>query len=277
MMLQKYTGRNMDETELAKNFGALLKNLPPKHAREYTQGLTLDENTIIQKLISDDILNVKIKMQYGDGKTKTHTGIRVQSKDYLKALIFLDYYSTVLDESMSACENAVTLAIKIRELTQKESHDKMISELNLETVVLETGLVAQQRFSENPDYSQPDNITMISDITRRYNQNNAFIGSAHPRKSEPYYQAIGLRMVEMVSPERRRYLDDVISRSDLGAVIFTDGVLEVLKNRETIELTEQYLLENKLKASIHALSAIRDEASLERLGNAIRRDYHERD
>jgi len=257
----------MDETERAKTIGTLLKNLPVKHTREYTQGLTLDENTFLQKLISEDVLTAKIKMQHEDGKTRTHAGIRVKSENYLKALVFVDYNSTVLDESTSICENLITLAIKVRELKHKEDSDKIVLDLNLETVVLETGLIAQQRSSESPDSSQPNN------ITRRYNQNNAFIGNSPLRNIEPYYQALGLRIVEMVSPERRQYLDDVTSRLDLGAVIFTDCVLGVLKDQETIDLIEKDLSENKLKASISAFYAIRNEATVERLSDAIKEGY----
>lgn len=255
------------ETERAKNIGTLLKNLPQKHAREYTQGLTLDENTMLQKLVSEEILTAKIKMQHSDGKTRPHTGIRVESKDYLKASIFVDYYSTVLDETISVCEGLITLAIKVRELSQAK--DRTILDLNLETVVIETGLVAQQRSSESPESGQ------LGNITQRYDQSNTFVAENPSRKIEPYYQAIGLRIVEMVSPERRCYLDDVNSRSDLGAVIFTECVLGVLQDQETIDLIEKGLAENKLKASVSALYALRNEASVERLGDAIRRNYND--
>lgn len=255
----------MDDTERARNVGTLLKNFSSKHTREYAQGLTLDENTILQKLVSEGILTARINMKHKDGKTRTHTGIRVESESYLKALIFLDYYSTVVDESMSACNYLITLAIKLRELSQESGN--LVLDLNLETVVLEVGLVAQQRYSESPNSSQPDN------IAQRYIHNNAFIGNAHLRKIEPYYQAIGLRVVEMLSPERRQYFDGVANRSDLEAVIFTDCVLGVLKNQQTIDLIKQDIPENKLKASITALDAIRKEATLERLRTAIKGGY----
>ena len=54
----------MDEMKLAEKVGTLLKNLPQKHSREYSQGLTLDENSIIQKLISEDVLTAKIKFYW---------------------------------------------------------------------------------------------------------------------------------------------------------------------------------------------------------------------
>lgn len=186
---------------LAERIGLLLKNLPELHDREYTVGFNMHENTFFRKLVSDALLE---------------KGVRVKPADYFKALLFLDYFSGVLEDDYKVCDNLVTISKKLREDEKASGKNTNASYLNIETVVEEAGLCAAER--EAGFYSSKPRLKAIR---KMYDSCNAKVdfGSPSIRKGEPYYEAIGLKVCELVSEKRRNMLENAASRAEVLALV----------------------------------------------------------
>ena len=85
--------------DLATRVGTLVKNLPELHDVEYKVVYNLHENTFFQKLISEKVLK----------------DVRVRPVDYFKALVFLTYFTGVIEEDYTVCENLVKISKALRE------------------------------------------------------------------------------------------------------------------------------------------------------------------
>ena len=250
--------------KLAKDIGTLVKNLPDLHEREFKQGLTIDQNTVLQKFVSEDLLTVKVQVKHSDGAVLPHTGIRVESENYLKAMVFLQYFTNVLEEDTGICSNLIELAIRIREQDSAKAEEySKSSSLSLSSVVIEAGLYSKQRIAQGTNETTPEK------IIKRYKTKNMYVLEGAVRRSDPYYQEIGRRFIDMVDPKRRKYFEKINSRLDIQATIFTDCVLSVIDDNSIKKIIEEQLSEDKVRASMTALYALRNYANIEKLKQSL--------
>jgi hypothetical protein len=241
-----------NKENLVTHVGTLMKNLPELHDIEFKVGFNLNENTFFQKLIQKDLLE---------------KGVRVKPVDYFRALGFLSYFTGVIEDDYNVCDNLVTISKKLREVEKKAGLDGEYAYVKLGTVVMEAGLCAQERGNEH--YSDP---LTIEAIRSRFENQGPIVdfGSENLRKADPYYIAMGHKVYDTVSEERREFLEGVSSRGDLIALIFSDCIMGVLDDKNYISNINQTLSgKNYFGASAAAMEGLRKEASLPKLESFI--------
>jgi len=242
-----------------KHVGEIVKNLMPLHDLEYKVVFNLHENTFFQRLVSKDVLEK----------------VRAKPEEYFKALIFLDYFSRVIDNDCSVCDNLENLSKALRDQERARNEDKGEkgpSYLTLETVVFETGLFAKEKLvkSGRKDIAKKEE----SEIKKRYLQEKPVdLSSPDSRKLDPFYEAIGEMVSSQVSDKLQPYLNSVKSRADIGAIVFADSVLSVLQDKVSIQEVQNKLAMNDCySASISALKALMKESSIPKIQSSIEKN-----
>jgi hypothetical protein len=242
-----------------EHLGAIVKNLMPLHDLEYKVVFNLHENTFFQKLVSKDVLE----------------RVRVKSADYFKALIFLDYFTRVINNNYSVCDNLENLSKALRDQERAKNEDKGekgISYLTLETVVFETGLFAKEKRLElgKVDITKKEE----NEIKKRYLQEEKVdLNSPDSRKLDPFYEAIGEMVSSQLSNKIKPYLIGVESRADIGAMVFTDSVLEILHDSASKqEIYNKLSLKDYSSASLSALKGLMKESSLSKIKLSIEKN-----
>jgi len=239
----------MNEVE---HLGALVKNMTDLHQREYKIRYNLHENLFFRKLVSPQVLDK----------------LRAKPLDYFKSLIFLDYYTRILsDNDFSACDNIETLSKAVRDIEREKgiaNAENGASYFKLETVVLETGMCFKQKHAQAGLSKIPKN--EITGARRRYQQDKISL----TRKIEPFYEGLGEMVKCQISEPMQRYIPGIKSRADLGALIFSDSVIAVIKNKKcTQEVVAMLECKDYLGASITALDYLASESSPERIKQSI--------
>jgi len=229
--------KKLTQDELASRIGLLLKNFPNNNDLEQTHGMGLHSNTFFQKIISAEIWK---------------KGCKIKPDDYYKGMVFVDYLATYLTDELNISSNLEELS---------DSAKKSLNEpyLPLEIVVLEAGLYAKEKPA---DYFDKKN---LGEMKKRYDAHNAKVdfSSGKLKKSEPFYDAIGLMTVELVKPENHECLAKVTERSQLKALIFTDSILDYLKDKGAKKNIQNYLDQgDHFTASIAAIDNLRKEVTL---------------
>lgn len=243
-------------TSEREHLGALIKNMDCLNDLEYKVVFNLPENIFFQKLVPKEILEK----------------VRVRPEDYLKALLFLDYFSRIILDNYTACNNLENLSRAIRdkerEKEQKEGlpdkWDRGSSYLSLDVVVLESGLCFQER-----QISEKRKTIDKQKIKRRYAKEKRFDPTA--RKLDPFYEGIGEMVYSKASDRMKKYFGSVSSRAEIGAVIFADSVLACLKDsRVEAEVCKRFDAGDYLEASMIALEHLAKGASLAKLSPLIK-------
>ncbi len=225
---------------LVERVGALIKNMPFKHSTEYKVQFNLQENTVFQKLISVDVIE---------------KGVRIKPEQYFRGLIFLTYFTDVIENDHQVCDNLVAISKNLREEEKKRNLNSSASYLEMDFVMLETGLGIH-------DHGDGHYIKEKTAIKARY---AACAGEISlDRQVDPYYVAIGKMVYDMVSDQHKSFLEKVCSRSELGALIFVDSILGVLKNADEKGVIEEHLSRCEyLGASIAAAEALGKGANID--------------
>ena len=223
---------------LAERVGALIKNMPFKHSTEYKVQFNLQENTVFQKLISVDVIE---------------KGVRIKPEQYFKGLIFLTYFTEVIENDPQVCDNLVAISKNLREEEKKRNINNSASYLEMDFVMLETGLGIH-------DHGDGHYTKEKTAIKARYAAGAGEISL--DRQVDPYYIAIGKMVYDMVSDQHKPLLEKVCSRSELGALIFVDSILGVLKNAD-----EKAQLEAKLNSGEYLGGSIAGAEALGRVAN----------
>ena len=234
--------------------GTLVKNLNPLHDLEYKTVFNLHENTFFQKLVSREVLE----------------RVRVKPIDYFKALMFLDYFTRIVEKDFAVCDNLERLSKAIRDEERKEGIDKGekgASYLNLETVVFEAGIWAKEKGISKKSFGKKE----IEEIRKRYQQEKQIGFDA--REPEPFYDGIGEMVCQQVGDKMKPYLIGTRSRADLGAIVFIDSILTFIEDK-SVEAAVYSKLESKdyFSASILALKQLIGEASLSKIKSAIEKN-----
>ena len=234
--------------DLATRVGTLVKNLPELHDVEYKVGFNLHENTFFQRIVSKELLK---------------KGVRVQPLDYFKALVFLDYFTGIIEDNHKVCDNLVAISKALRKDEKEAGENRGASYLNLSTVIAETGLYAKEK---------QDDLD-VDAVKSRYNSQPA-VDFDSAKKPDPYYKAMGAMVSALV--QRKELLENIASRADLGAVVFTDAVLGILKDPNyQSKVNEALAKKDYLNASLIALEGLSKEVSLEDIGSFIGDDKND--
>lgn len=249
--------------EERKHLGTIVKNLEPLHNLEYKVVFNIAENTFFQKLVSKEVLDK----------------VRIRPKDYLKSLLFLDYFSRVVANDYAVCDNLENISKAIRDKereeeqkTGKDSGESGASYLSLETAVYETGLWAKER---DLTIAKCKKKQIGAPIKQRYNHDKVVdLKSKDLRELDLFYEGIGEMVVQQLSDKIKKYSLGVSGRADIGALIFTDSVLTYLKDKTLANKILQDL-ENKkyYEASISALNSLAAEASLDNIKSSLENNH----
>jgi len=207
-----------------KHLGILIKNLPPLHDLEYRAVFSLHENTFFQKLVAKDVIEK----------------VRIKPVDYFKALVFLDFFSGVIAADYSPCQTLEDLSKLMRIEEKKQAKEEgreppeeedSISYLGLKTVVTEAGLWMNERAIKLN--TELVNKKLIADIKKRYDQEPVIdFTSPSTRASEPFYEGIGELVVNLASEPMRKYLVNTSRRADIGAIVFSEYVMQFFGDKK---------------------------------------------
>src|SRR3989344_1474848 len=240
--------------------GTLAKNFTSLHNLEYKVVFNLHENIFFQKLVSKEVLEK----------------VRVKPIEYMKSLLFLDYFSRIMQNNFSVCDNLERLSKAIREKEREEEQksgidkgDQGASYFSLETVVLETGLWARE--SRIKSKSKDLTKTEINQIKARYDKEEKVdLSSPITRKIEPYYEGIGEMILSQISDNMKPYIPGVESRADLGALVFSDYFVKFFDDKKTSsQIYAKLKSKDFLSASIIAYNRLGQEASIDKLKLAL--------
>ncbi len=238
--------------------GTLVKNFEPLHDLEFKVTFCLHENVFFQRLISKDV----------------QQRVRVRPVDYFKALIFLDYFSKVIDNDYAVCDNLENLSKALRDQERAKGEDKGEagpSYLNLETVVFETGIFAKEKqLKSRKEMTKKQE----AEVRKRYQQEKSVdLSDPNSRKPEPFYEAIGEMVISQLSDKTKPYMMGVKSRADLGALVFVDSVLSYFTDKQLEQdVTAELSKNNYFSASLTALKALAKVSSMDKIKSAIQKN-----
>jgi len=251
----------MKEADLVTRLGAMMKNMPNLHDLEFEIGFNLHSNTFFRKLIPAELL--------GEDK-----GVRIDSDSFYKGLVFLDYFCTVVQDSYKARDNLITISKKLRELERDLGVDKELSYLTLESVAGEAALCAIEK--GEAFYTEPK---ALDAIRKRYKAVNGDVDFASPaaRKPDPYFKAIGMMAYDVVSPGRRKHLEHVNGRADLGALVLIDCMIGQVKDKKAADDVKAAVEKHDyLTASLLALQGAARSITKEDVYKRIEDDFNKR-
>lgn len=244
------------EQELITKIGTLIKNSPDLHNLEYEVGINLHTTTFFQKTVSKKVLD---------------KGIRVKPVDYLKALVFLDYFTSVIEDDCRICDNIIEISKVLRKEPKdtdvKEDMSEDPSYLSLDTIVADAGLCAKEKGDDY--YSIEPN---IKNVRERYESLKETVDfkSGSIRKADLYYEAIGQMICDLVEEKTKPQLKEANSRIEVGAIVFTDSIMNILKDTNYRSKVNK-MLEDKeyFEASLTALDGLSKEISIENMQDYI--------
>ncbi len=236
---------------LEERIGTLIKNIPTMHETEYEVRFNLHENTFFKKLAPEEILGT----------------VRIKAVDYFKSIVFLSYFSRIIEGNYQICDNLVKISKAVRAEEKENGKDSGASYLPITAVVLETGL-----YSQGKNYSREK-----TNIKNRYSSNLSTVDLSNPtRQGEPYYEAIGKMVCDMVSDERKDYFNSVSSRREIEALVFTDCTLNVITDAKCKSKANNLLKKKDyFGASMAAFEGLRKEASLAALQSNLEKHMME--
>ena len=240
-----------NKQDLRSRIGTLVKNSPDLHNLEYQVGINLHTTTFFQKMVSKEVLE---------------KGVRIKPVDYFKALVFLDYFTTVIEDNYKLCDNLLTLSKTLRKQeTDKDVKDmgKDSSYLRFNLVVADAGLCAKEKgidyYSKEPH---------IKNVRKRYENLKYTVDfkSSSLRKVDPYYEAIGQMVCDLVDEKAQIQLKNVTSRIEVGAVMFTGSIFGMLKDANyKSKVNEALRRKDYFEASLSALDSLSKEISLSQI------------
>jgi hypothetical protein len=244
-----------------EHLGTLVKNFQPLHDLEYKVVFNLHENTFFQKLVSKEVLEK----------------VRVKPTDYMKSLLFLDYFSRILQNDFLVCDNLERLskAIRDKERIEEESGkvpnkgDLGASYFSLETVVIETGLYIRESRLKSTKMNLSKN-EQIQIRTRYEKEVQVNLKSPKTRSIEPFYEGIGEMVLCQFSDGASSFINGIKSRADLGALIFSDYVMNYLGDeRENKKIISKLKSNDYLNASLVAYNLLVEKVSLNKLKDSL--------
>ena len=198
----------IEEQKIIERLGLFMRNIPNEHEKEYKFGTSITNNTFFQKLVPIRIIENKFE---------------IKNDDYLRSLLFIDYLVNVIDRGNDEIiRNYQTLNNYMKERNNDFS-------LNLEAIVMEAGLYVK----EKPEDFLTDKKN-VSEIKNLYDEKNTQINpeSDNLKPVDLYYEAIGRMVYDLLSDDNKELLYNVKGKSGLKALVFTDAILQYLKDDE---------------------------------------------
>lgn len=237
-----------DKQNLIGKLGALAKNFSNLHSIEPDSMLDLNTTTLLQKIISKDLIDA---------------GVRVKPKDYLKSLVLLEYFSGIIKGDYTACKNLAKISGKIRETEDEEDmsvdpHERN-SYLTLPVVIAEVALCANEKEDTYSDKAS------LKKIKARYQNHDIKVDLSSPNSKKPelYYDAIGQMILDVTSKSVESYLEKVSSRAELSSLIFTGHALDMIKSDSQKSKVKNALeKEDYFSASLEALKGIMNDITI---------------
>jgi hypothetical protein len=249
------------EDGLVTRLSAMMKNMPELHNLEFEIGFNLHSNTFFRKLIPTELLGEE-------------NGVRVESEGFYRGLVFLDYFCSVVQDNYKARDNLIIISKKLRELEKELGVSKELSYLSLDSIAGEASLCAKEKGEGH--YSDA---AVLKGIKERYKAINGDVDftSDKARKADPYFTAIGTMAYDLVKDKRRDHLNYVNGRADLGALVFTDCMVELMKDKKQVDEVEEALNKHDyLGASMLALQSVVKSISKEDVYLKIELHFNER-
>ena len=219
---------------IIEKMGSFMKNIPNEHDKEYIHGYQMQHNTVMQKLVPTNIIELDL---------------RIQEESYFKSQIFLDYLTSVLSEDRKIIKNLSEL--------QKHLPKKEELPLNIDIIVTETGLLAKEGIY-NMDKAS------VSTIMQRYEDRNQK-PQVNGKTPDLYYKGISEILYDMVSDENKRELLKVEGKNDFRALVFTDVVENRLKDASSKIKVAESMKSGFLHSSIKAMELLKDNVDIKDL------------
>jgi len=229
--------------EVVSRLGSLLKNIPYEHGKEYDKVFNLAHNTFFQKMIPLKIVEC---------------GFDIETERYFGLMIFLDYFTNVL-----LGEDRVLNNLRSIYKNMKEKDEKFSVSSNL--VVLESALTAKEFVMENKSKIGKNYFReCTAEIRKRFNQQNHVLdfSSGSMRKTDPYYNAVGLMIYDLFSDESKEELLHVSGKQGLKALLFTDYASKYLKDKNLRDgIKESIRKHDYFTASVMTIDELQREAT----------------
>lgn len=217
----------MKDDELAAKLGLLLGNSANEHDEEY-DSFQIHHNSFFQKLISRPIIE---------------NDIRILPEDYLKILVFLDYFTQVIMGETGVLSNLE----KISKISAKKT-----LELDAKAVVLETVLYSLEK---NP----------LSDQTAqvfRHALKNATENADAVSNTNLYYEAIGFMAYDLISTDYKGFIENINGKNDYRAIVFTDCIAAYLNPKKVEDIKNMLSKGDYVGASVLAINSLNENNSL---------------
>jgi len=218
----------MKKESLEQRMGKLLKNMPDENKTDYMVAFNFNHNTFFHKLI---------------GKNVLERDMYIEPDDFFKGLVFVDYLTNALSGEEKVVDN---LSYIYTEIKKKKKDAK----LNLELILLETGLYVK----EKDDFFKKE----MNSIRKRYNNDSKVDFSSKDLKpADPYYESMGHMVCDLVGDENKEELENVESRNELKALVFSDCIYNHLSEEDAKKnIKEKIKKKDFLGASIAALEEL---------------------
>ena len=218
--------------EISRHLGSLIKGLSSYQHNKLASSLDVTRRTFMEKLVSPKILAAGVSLHYDA---------------YLKGLLWLDYFTTILAGTTDVLENL--------QYIKKEMGKKKVKPL----VPGNLALVATGAWA----YNLAEDSFNSAEVEKRwasFDEKSPIAGEL--AKVGPYYLALGTMVSSFVSGWRREVLPLFTTRLELQALIFVDAVISLTAVPNGRQLVE----EKKLRqASVEAAKSLMAYSTPDRL------------
>ena len=209
--------------EISRHLGSLIKGFPSYHHKRLASSLDVSRRTFMEKLVSPKILAAGLSLHYDA---------------YLKGLLWIDYFTTILAGTTDVLENLNYIKIEMG-----KKNVKPLVPGNLALVA--TGAWA---------YNLPEKSFRSAAVEKRWallDENSSIAGELS--EVGPFYLALGAMVSSFMSGWRREVLPLYTTRLELQALIFIDAVISM-----TAVPNGQKLVKEKriLQASVEAANSL---------------------
>ena len=218
--------------EISRHLGSLIKGFPSYHHKRLASSLDVSRRTFMEKLVSPKILAAGVSLHYDC---------------YLKGLLWLDYFTTILAGTTDLLDNLKY----IKEEMGKKSVKPLVPG-NLALVA--TGAWA---------FNLPEDSFRSAELEKRWTTlDEKSVLAGELSKVGPFYLALGAMVSSFASGWRREAIPLFTTRLELQALIFIDAVISLTAVPNGRQLVEEKKL---MQASVEAVKSLMAYSTPDRL------------